>query len=255
MANLTTLSAVKAYLAITTSNQDALISALIARESKVIETWTGRRFPTVTNTAKRLNGTGTSMLMLPDSPVLDVSLLQINAVDVPLSADGVQAGYQFDDTTLYLVGSKFPQGRQNVTCTWTAGYREIEDATIPSGDAPTLTPATSGIAIRDVSVKSAAGEIFTKVDSVPHTHQYTFHGGTYAFNVLDAETEVVLTYDYVPAPIEQACIDMVSQDLKQRDNVGIKSKTLAGETISYNSDGISTGVQQVLKMFRKLAPV
>lgn len=255
MADLTTLAAVKAYLAIGTSGQDTLISALITRESTAIQNWTGRHFPAVTNIARPLNGTGSAVLCLPDAPVLDVSLLQIDGVDVPVSADGLAYGYQFDEVALYLTGAKFPSGRRNVVCSWTAGYEDSETAFIPSANTPTLTPTTGGRAVTNLSVTNATTDVaLTEVGNAPVAGQYTFAAGTYTFNAANSGDGVSMAYQYVPGPVEQACIEMVSQDLRQRDNVGIKSKTLAGESISYSSDGMSTGVKQTLYPYRKIAP-
>jgi hypothetical protein len=253
VADLTTLAAVKAYLGLTSNGIDSLISSLIVRETTAIQDYTSRKFPAVTQTAKRLNGTGSKVLVLPDSPVLDVSYLAIEGVEVPVSADGLAYGYQFDDTALYMVASKFPSGRQNVVCSWTAGYQESETAFIPSANTPTLTPTTGGRAATNISVTDANGPM-TLVGNGPVAGQYTFTAGTYTFNAANIGDSVTMAYYYVPGPVEQSCIELVAQDLKSRDNVGIKSKSLAGEVITYSSDGMSTGVQQTLKLYRKLAP-
>src|SRR5512147_3077368 len=132
--NLSTVANVKQYLTITTTNQDSLIAALIARESSFIEQWTGRQFGSVSNTSKRLNGTGTTRIVLPDQPILAVSAVSILGSAVPASADGVQAGYVYDDTCVYLVGGvggigwgdRFPMVPQSVAVSWTAGYQTSE---------------------------------------------------------------------------------------------------------------------------------
>lgn len=256
MPALTTATAVKAYLNLTTSNQDALIASLIARESAAIEQWTGRQFPAVERQSQRLNGTGTQTLVLPDSPILSVSYLSIDGVEVPASDDGITAGYTHDEAAIYLVGGrKFPRVRQSVVCSWVAGYAGSEIAYIPAGNTPSLTPTDGGRAVTNVSVTAVATEtLLTEVASNPGTGQYAFSAGNYSFSAADANLQVRMDYYCVPGPIEQACIDMVAQDIKQRDNIGVKSRSISGETVSYSSDGVSTGVQQTLKMFRKFTP-
>lgn len=183
MADLTTLAAVKAYLAITSTGQDALIPALITRESAAVENWTGRSFSPVTYTLRALNGTGTSMLMLPDTPIQSISFLSIEGVTVLPAASAQGVGYLIDGTTIYLAsGARFPMGRQNVLCSWVAGYAAV------------------------------------------------------------------------PGPVEQAVIEMVGMDLKSRDNLGITSKTLANETISYSDRGMSRSVIEMLQPYRKVSP-
>jgi hypothetical protein len=61
-----------------------------------------------------------------------------------------------------------------------------------------------------------------------------------------------MTYGYVPPPVEQACIEMVGLDLKARDNLGITSKTLAGETITYSAKGITSSVKEMLGPYRRM---
>lgn len=256
MADLSTLQGVKAYLAITTTGQDSLIPALIARESKQIENWTCRRFPDVTNTLRRLNGTGTGMLTLPDSPILDVSFLSIAGVEIPRSTDGVAYGYTFDETTIYLIGSRFPQSRQSVVCSWVAGYQESETDFIPTGNTPTVTPTNGGRAVTNLSVTAVAtGVALAEVGNAPVAGQYSFADGIYTFNAANVGLQVTMAYRYVPGPIEQACIEMVGIDLKARDNLGINSKTLANETISYSDKGMSASVREMLQPYRRMTPV
>ena len=256
MADLTTLSAVKAYLAITTTGQDVLIPALIARESKQVENWTGRRFPAVTNTARRLNGTGTAMLTLPDDPILSVSFLSIDGVEVPRSSDGLAYGYTFDETTIYLIGARFPDRRQCVVCSWTAGYQDSETDFVPAGNTPTLSPTTGGRAVTNLTVTSTAtGVALTEVGNAPASGQYTFAAGTYGFAAADTGAQVTMTYQYVPGPVEQAVIELVGLDLKQRDNLGVTSKVLANETVSYSDKGMTASVKEMLQPYRRMAPV
>ena len=256
MADLTTLSAVKAYLAITTTGQDVLIPALIARESKLVESWTSRRFPAVTNTARRMNGTGTTMLTLPDGPILDIAFLSIDGTEIPRSSDGRSFGYTFDDTTIYLVGARFPYTRQSVVCSWTAGYEDGETDFIPAGNTPTLTPTTGGRAVNNLSVTQVVSElVMTQVGAAPAAGQYLFADGTYTFAAADTGLQVTMAYQYVPGPVEQAVIEMVGMDLKQRDNLGVNSKSLANETISYSDKGMSASVREMLQPYRRMAPV
>lgn len=256
MADLTTVAAVKTYLAITTSNQDALIGALIARESRLVESFCSRRFPAVTNAARRLNGTGTAVIVLPDQPILDVSFLSIDGVEIEPSVDGA-AGYTFDDTAVYLVGgAKFSSCRQSVVCSWSAGYQDSETDFVPTGNTPTLTPTTGGSAVTNVSVTEIAGNVtMTQVGSSPAAGQYAFADGIYTFAAADVGKQVQMAYQCVPAPVEQAVIEMVGLDLKARDNLGVSSKTLAHEQITYSDKGMSASALEMLRPYRRMAPV
>ncbi|HEY6019948.1 MAG TPA: hypothetical protein VIY48_08595 [Candidatus Paceibacterota bacterium] len=259
--NLTTLANVKQYLTITGTNQDALITPLIARESALVEAWTGRTFPSVSNVNKRLNGTGTSRLVLPDQPILSVSSLSILGSAIPASPDGVQAGFVFDDTCLYLVGGiagmswgdKFPMVPQSVTVSWEAGYQTSETDFVPTGNTPTITPTQGGTAVTVVSVvDNTTSTAMTQVGSSPATGQYSFSAGVFTFNTAQYNHSVTMTYKYVPAPVEQAVIEMVGLDLQQRNNIGINSKNLATESITYEKKGISDSAMEMLRPYRRM---
>jgi hypothetical protein len=166
--------------------------------------------------------------------------------------DAGSYGYTFDDSRLYLNGGVFSRGRQNITCTYTAGYQASETSTIPSDSPAQLTPTTGGRAISVVSVVNAAGAALTQVAASPATGQFSFAAGCFTFAAADVGTSVTLTYGYAPAPVEQACIEMVGLDLKSRDNLGITSKSLAGETISYSSRGLTDSVKEQLMPYRRM---
>lgn len=249
---LTTVAAVKAHLSITTANQDALIAGYIARETAAIELYTSRTFPRATYT-RRLTGSGSSTLVLPVGPVLRVSSVSISGVAVPAAADDLHAGYLHDHLALHLTGgARWPAQLKNVAATWTTGYETTQDDVVPAG--LTLTPTTGGRAALDNGVTLADGTVLAAVAGTPAAGQYAFADGTYTFHAAQQGAAVTLAYAYIPGAVEQACIDLVSQDLKMRDNVGISSKTLAGETIVYATDDFSRGVRQALDLYRQVVP-
>jgi len=259
--NLTTLANVKSYLSITTTNQDALIPQLIARESSLVEAWCGRQFGPVSHTAKKLNGNGSKKLVLPDNPILTVSAVFVLGSAVPASPDGVQAGFMFDDTCVYLVGGiasmswgeRFPMVPQSVAVSWTAGYQTSETNYVPTGNTPTITPTTGGTASSVVSVTDdTAGTTLTQVGAAPLAGQFSFSAGVFTFNSAQYNHSVAMTYNYVPGPVEQAVIEMVALDLQQRNNIGINSKSLATESITYEKKGISDSAMEMLRPYRRM---
>jgi hypothetical protein len=259
--NLTTVAAVKSYLGLTSSNQDILIGQIIARESAFVEQWTGRTFPSVTRTSKRLNGTGTTRLVLPDGPILSVSALSIFGTAIAESPDGVQAGFVFDDTCLYLVGGiagigwgdRFPTQHQSVVCSWVAGYQESETDFVPTGNTPTLTPTMGGTAATVVSVTDETTDaVLTQVGAAPLAGEYSFSDGTFTFNSAQYNDSVTMSYYYVPAAVEQAVSEMIALDLQQRNNVGVTSKSLAGESISYERRGMTESAKEMLMPYKRM---
>lgn len=149
MANaidLTTLTAVQAQATIDAADTTTLVPALITAVSRHVLTRTGRRSlngpASYTDTYA---GTGGRQLFLRDSPVTAVASVTVWGVAVPASADGIAAGYVFDDVSLWLVpgttvglpparvlDSRWPRGVRNIVVTYTAGYT---GTTTPPSDA------------------------------------------------------------------------------------------------------------------------
>lgn len=255
MSSLTTVAAVKSYLGITTSNLDGLLTTLIARASDSIRKWTRRAFPYEAHTNERLNGTGTSRITLPAQPVLTVTVLQIQGVTVAVSPDGIQTGYLADDVSLTLVGDRFPMGYKNVVCSWVAGYAGEETAWVPAGNFPVLNPTEGGTAALNRQVSYTANAVvLSEVASAPAAGQYSFAAGQYSFAAADANQSVLMSYYCVPAAVEQACIEMVGLKLKQRDNLGIRSKSLANESITFEDKDMTPAVKSSLQPYRTVTP-
>lgn len=258
--DLTTTARVKAYTGVTTSTQDALIGQLVTRASGQIAKYCTRRFDRQTYSAL-LNGNDGQRLFMPNTPVVAVSSLVIGNTTISVSSDGIAAGYQFDTRMLYLFGAyRFYSGMRNVKVGYTVAFTATETDDIPSGT-PTITPTTAdendgaGWANVDLGVVfTATGVALTSVASAPAAGQYSFSGGTYTFNSSDANKSVTMSYDYVPSAVEQACIEMVALKLKQKDNIGIQSKTLANETVVYTDRDMTKSVRGMLDPYNRRVP-
>ncbi|WP_026470033.1 head-tail connector protein [Alkanindiges illinoisensis] len=61
-------------------------------------------------------------------------------------------------------------------------------------------------------------------------------------------------FDTVPADIENAVIDLVALGYKEKDRIGLQSKTLAGETISYFTGVFSERSKMVLQQYKRVVP-
>lgn len=62
-------------------------------------------------------------------------------------------------------------------------------------------------------------------------------------------------YATVPADIEQAVIDLVTLRYKEKDRLGIQSKTLATETISYFMGDLTPSAKSALYQYKKVVPI
>ncbi|NTV01930.1 MAG: phage gp6-like head-tail connector protein [Chlorobiaceae bacterium] len=127
MADLTTLAAVKAYLGLTTTDDDTLIASLVVGESAFIESFCSRSF-SVQSYMQAFAGNGKSQWMPTWFPVANVSCLKINGVDIPAAPDINSPGWFLINETVYLNGYAFEWSRTpNCSCTYTAGMLPTYD--------------------------------------------------------------------------------------------------------------------------------
>lgn len=225
------------------------------------------------------DGLGTYQIVLPDWPVTSISSIQMGAQllnDVPLPSPttgvipGTNPGYGYrfvpwagnlpgDPVVLEFVNGNFCIGQQNIKVTYTAGY-------LISGEAWTV-PATApyqvtvlqpqGIWCRDNGVVNATtGATLTPVVTSPASGQYIpppdSNPGLYTFNSADAIAglNVLISYSFIPADLEEACIQMIAERYAYRTRVGEISKTLGGqESVRYLRGGMGRG-----QMFPDLPP-
>jgi hypothetical protein len=155
-----------------------------------------------------------------------------------------------------LNGYRFNRGLGNVVMTYTTGYQAIETLSIPIApyQISTMNPWRL-----DQGVSFVGGIPLTAIASgTPTTGQYVAPNLSalvrpeqaeqylYTFAAADAGRSIAITYSYTPFPVEQACIETVARKYKERGRIGEKSKTLAGEVISYDLSDLSDAVKMLL---------
>lgn len=123
-ADLCTVDDLKTWLNVQGSTDDALFQRLVTAVSVYMQNWMNRTIHSMSYTDTR-DGCGTDIIVLGNRPVTEVTSLSVGGVSVAPSLDGVQAGFVFDDMAVYLVGSKFPRGRQNVKISYKAGWATV----------------------------------------------------------------------------------------------------------------------------------
>lgn len=125
-ADLCLLADLKAWLNIPGTTDDDLLQRLLTTVSVCMQNWMNRTIPSATYTDTR-DGNGSDTLSLAYKPVTAVASVTVGGQAVVASPNGIQPGFVFSDTAVYLIGSKFYQGRRNVKVVYTAGY-----ATVPT---------------------------------------------------------------------------------------------------------------------------
>ena len=145
---LTTLTAVKAYLEVTGTDDDALLTDLVARASDAIVAYCGRAFAAA-DYDECHDGDGSDIVLLDQRPVISVSALSEDD-------DAVEA----DDFVVYpelgivrLKSGVFGRGVRNVRVSYRAGHEtipaDVEQAAIEWVAA--MYRARGEVAGRDVS--------------------------------------------------------------------------------------------------------
>lgn len=250
MPDLCRLDEVKAWLNITNTADDLVLSRLITSTSADFlneirrpdiypaQDWTELRF-----------GNGLSEMYLEHYPLNSVATLTVNGVDYLESIDGIANGFWFNKAEkpenrqkLTLLGAVFiplyawgdnsaylafgspgsfanPNFRgPNVLITYNAGYKDTlvtdELATVPAVAPFTVSVAGAQDFASDVGVKySVGGASLVKVSGVPTVGQYAVNSlGIYTFAAADAALTMKISYNEtgLPTMIRQAVIEWVA---------------------------------------------
>jgi len=273
-SDLATLSDVKTWLAGSSgigSSDDALLSRLITDVSGAITAYLGRPALTPHALTERLDGNGKTRLFLPQYPVLQVASLIIDNVTVAAAAppsagaphprgyllepwDGLPPGRP---QALDLFHMIYRMGRQNVVAAYSAGYAvENEAASVPVAPGPYNVTAMApfGPWASDAGVIYASGAALVGVAGAPGAGQYNVSGGAYTFAAADAGAELFISYGFIPAAINNACIEWVAERYRYRTRIGQSAQTVQGQmTAAYSLKDIPDFIRASLDPYRRVA--
>ncbi len=254
---------------------DNLIAQLITRRSMDILAYLDRKTAYKTTFAEYYDGTGTAKLMLRQWPVLKVNSLTIGGVAQTVVAppstgvflnpyDGYPPGrQQIVSINNYTPGiypaSGFCRGNNNIYVNYDAGYCvQDEPGTIPAAAAFQITALqTWGSWMRDDGVKNAAtGAALAKVTGTPATGQYAVNEGVYTFAAADTGVAVLISYSFVPATLESACLEAVAERYGYRQHIGQKSHSFQGNvTTSFDNSGLTAFVMEMIQPYKRRVPM
>lgn len=277
--DLTTLAAVKAY--VSNPAADPVLSALIVRESAHIRSILNRGLLVPTTYTQQFSGQGTRQLVLPEWPLLSLTSLVVDGTTIPIAPQindplpaSVPFGWRFQPwngvppgqpAVVDLVGYRFFGGFQNVVATYKAGYQVSNEAqTIPASSFQITPNAPYGSWATDQGVTYAAtGAALTAIlAGTPTVGQYLPPNPglstprlAYTFAAADVGQGVLLTYGFIPADLEQVCIELIAERVSYRSRVGLRSQALAGqETIAYDLSGIPAYAVEMLRPYESVLP-
>lgn len=268
--NLTTLANAKAWAGVTTTNDDALLTRLIASASRFILSYLQR--PTLFQYifSDVYDGVGNRVQILRNWPVLSIASLTIGAQTItaaPSPSTGYGCGYVLDPwdgfppgrpQALTLRGHEFRRGNSNVQVVYTVGFVVQNEAQTVPGSVYQVTPnAPNGSFAADQGVTYANGTALTPITSgTPATGQYlapTAANAFYQFAAGDANAAVLISYSYIPSDIEDACIELVGERYSYKGRIGTVSKSLGGqETMSYSQKDMPDFIKTLLQPYRRV---
>jgi hypothetical protein len=260
-----------------------LLARLITDVSGAIYAYLDRPFILPRSWSDRYDGNGKPRLYLRNYPVLSIASLVIGETLIPAAPTpgaGVarQPGYLLDPWDGTLPGRRqavdvhghiFWFGRQNVLASYTAGYQvSAEAAMVPSAGPFTVTPqAPFGPWASDAGVTYADGTALTAVKTAPAQGQYQVDaaasadaspptwGVSYVFAAADAGTGVLISYGFIPAAINNACIEWVAERYRYRTRIGQSSQTVTNQiTSAYSLKGVPDFIRISLDPFRNVVP-
>lgn len=271
-SDLATLADVKTWLSGSSgigTSDDALLARLITDVSGAITAYLGRPSLTPRSYMERLDGNGKTRVFLRHYPVLQMISLLIDSAVVPAAsatADGPPSrGYLLEPwdglppgrpQALDIFRASYCKGRQNIVVDYTAGYAvESETASVPVAPGPYNVSAAApfGPWASDAGVTYANGNPLTVVAGNPAAGEYAVTSGVYSFAAADAGASVLISYAFIPAAINNACIEWVAERYRYRTRVGQSSQTVSGQmTSAYSLKDIPDFIRASLDPYRNV---
>ena len=270
--DLTTLTAVQGY--IDSAPSSAILSGLITRVSRMMQSAMNRPLLVPRAYTEQFNGTGTRQIVLPNWPLLAAPALVIDGCTItvaPQPSDSVAGsawpswGFRYqpwngmppgDPAVLELTGGAFYRwGQQNVVITYNAGYQVAGEAPNAASYMP-IAPWGSWATDRGVTYAGTGAALTAIASGSPAVGQYvppapdapSSPTTAYTFNATDIATGLLISYGFIPADVEQAAIEFISERASYRKRVGVRSQSLAGqEVMSYDLSAINRFVQMTLQ--------
>ena len=143
-------------------------------------------------------------------------------------------------TSLINNGSEFIENYTNRKFAIT-DYLEIRDGTgnakMPIYYAPITEITSVKIWDAEVTAKNTSNLI------------YFTDGNVFPIGIMNIQISYKAGFASTPLDVKQACIELVSYKYKQKDRIGLNSKTLAGEVINFEHKDIRAEIKNVLASY------
>jgi hypothetical protein len=94
------------------------------------------------------------------------------------------------------------------------------------------------------------GYVFDDTRLILVGDQYSFPRGR-----MNCRFSYMAGYATTPYDLEQTCLELVGARFKGKDRIGVTSKTLANEVISFTTADVSPAMQTILNQYSRVVPV
>jgi hypothetical protein len=254
------------------TNDETLLTSLINQISTGIANSLQRPSLVRTTFTEVRDGVGNRRMTLRNWPVVSVSSVIVNGCSIPASAAFGQSGYSpttWDGTNagnpqeIVLCGYELIRGAGNVQIVYQAGYCVQNEAQNVGSSTYQVTPNTPyGGWAQDDGVTYANGTPLTPVASAPSIGQYVppspFKSSPllyYQFSASDVNAGVLLNYSYIPADLEEACIEWIGERYRYKNRIGQTSTSQSGVETAAFSLKMPDHIKQMLQPYRKAIPL
>lgn len=255
MNDLTTLRDAKNWMGITSDTDDARIQALVRQISAFVLSYIQRSVIFRKQVIETFSGNGGSAKMLRNYPVIGVNAVIADGRAVPPSGywldpdDGVPPGRL---QAIKLNGYAFPRAPCSIT--YTVGYFIAGEPQIAAESV--FVDGPYGAWMVNGAVTYADGRPMAQVLASPAQGQYALGDrGEYQFSDGDAGVPVLISYSYVPAQLEQACLEIIAERYAYRERVGQSSINVSGAVSAYRLTDMPDYIRTSLDLFRNRVPV
>lgn len=120
---------------------------------------------------------------------------------------------------------------------------------LPQAPVTAISSVTvDGVAVPAATTATMSGYVFTETS-------VGLRGYTFTSGMNNVVIQYTAGFDVVPTDVEQAVIELIGRRYKERDRIGLVSKGLAGETITYTQKDMSDGIKTLLQSYRRVVPV
>jgi uncharacterized phiE125 gp8 family phage protein len=124
-----TVEEVKTYLGITGSGEDDTLDVVIAATNAFIPQYTNRVWDLTTYTEELYDGPGHAALHLKHYPIVSISEILVDTIEVEERSDVDETGYYIKDYNTGIVynNNLWNRGRGNIQVSYVAGYETSDD--------------------------------------------------------------------------------------------------------------------------------